>query len=274
LLKKENLTAALVLGELKEEYRKARDNYKKLNDKRGECLMNTALASFKARESRAGPGIDFNKAKAAIKDLPTRARSEGRSEEEIGKAIAWFLNRDEGALWGASACIGLIDWLRGEDNGWDVNFDQPPACTDKGSALPGANKSRPEVREKGEGDEPCSKLDRRGKIKLSEGDIRKQIKGFLASQGLYVSQIKVDTDPLRNFLWYNVASALSYKGIPDMTGAYCRRVFWIEAKAPGKKPTPVQAKFIQMLRNQEQQVFVVDSLEQFMDEWSEWKKTH
>jgi hypothetical protein len=101
--------------------------------------------------------IDFNKAKAAIKDLPTRARSEGRSEEEIGKAIAWFLNRDEGALWGASACIGLIDWLRGEDNGWDVNFDQPPACTDKGSALPGANKSRPEVREKGEGDEPCSK---------------------------------------------------------------------------------------------------------------------
>jgi hypothetical protein len=118
------------------------------------------------------------------------------------------------------------------------------------------------------------KLDRRGKIKLSEGDIRKQIKGFLASQGLLVSQIKVDTDPLRNFLWYNVASALSYNGIPDMMGCYCKRFFSIETKAPGKKPSPLQAVFIALLRNHGQQVFVVDSLDRFIEEWSEWKKTH
>ncbi|MBE9572960.1 MAG: hypothetical protein IMF11_20235 [Proteobacteria bacterium] len=117
------------------------------------------------------------------------------------------------------------------------------------------------------------KLDTRGKIVLSEKDVRKQIKGYLASQGLYVSQIRpAYPDELRNFLWWNVASALSYKGIPDMTGAYCKRVFWIEAKAPGKEPNLLQAKFIKMLRNQGQQVFVVDNLEQFMTEWDKWKK--
>lgn len=116
------------------------------------------------------------------------------------------------------------------------------------------------------------KLDKRGKIRLSEKDIRAQIKGFLASQGLYVCQVRVVyPDELRNFLWWNVASALSYKGIPDMTGCYCKRLFWIEVKAPGKKPSPIQAKLIQMLRNHGQQVFVVDNLDRFIEEWSEWK---
>jgi len=57
-----------------------------------------------------------------------------------------------------------------------------------------------------------------------------------------------------------------------MAGLYCKNYFWIETKRTGKEPEGVQARVIQMLRNQGQQVFVVNDVDVFMGEWSAWVK--
>ena len=116
------------------------------------------------------------------------------------------------------------------------------------------------------------KITKRGKIIYAEKEIRAGVKGFLASQGIYVKQVKEDTDELRNFLFWIAQSALSYHGLSDMAGLYCGHFFWIETKRTGKEPEGVQAQVVKMLRNQGQQVFVVNDVDVFMKEWSAWVK--
>lgn len=66
----------------------------------------------------------------------------GRSEEEIRRAIGWFhsMLADSSALWRVSACVDLIRWMQGEENGWSKLFSAPD---------PADNTSRNEVREEG-----------------------------------------------------------------------------------------------------------------------------
>ena len=77
-----------------------------------------------------------------IKRLPSACteRSErglpapGRSEEEIRAAIRWFhsMLADSSALWGVSACVDLIRWMQGEENGWSKLFSAPDPADKEG----------------------------------------------------------------------------------------------------------------------------------------------
>lgn len=46
------------------------------------------------------------------------------------------------------------------------------------------------------------KISKKGKISYSEKENRAGVKAFLATQGIYVKQVKEDTDELRNFLFW------------------------------------------------------------------------
>lgn len=118
------------------------------------------------------------------------------------------------------------------------------------------------------------KIDKKGKVQLSEKDIRNQVRRYLAGYGLYISKLKTDTPEDIDFVWWHAQSALSYHGIPDMQGCYRGQDFWIETKAPGKEPKGRQKKMIAMLRYHGRQVFVVDDLDEFIREWETWVKVH
>lgn len=57
-------------------------------------------------------------------------------------------------------------------------------------------------------------------------------------------------------------SSLSNRAVPDRLCIIPGGLVFIECKAPGKKPTPLQWKVINHLRSLGQKVLVIDSIEQ------------
>lgn len=58
-----------------------------------------------------------------------------------------------------------------------------------------------------------------------------------------------------------VFKCTGHKGIPDRIFLYQGRVFYIEFKAPGKKPTVLQERVHRKIREQGIMVFVIDNIE-------------
>lgn len=89
-----------------------------------------------------------------------------------------------------------------------------------------------------------------------ENKVKKQIKGLLAEYDMLYSNWPVPTG----------------FGTPtlDMIGCYYGRFFAIEAKAPGKKPTPRQRLCIEQMREAGAEVFVIDGANGEIDRLREW----
>lgn len=56
-------------------------------------------------------------------------------------------------------------------------------------------------------------------------------------------------------------AAAGTRGWPDRTFSKSDRLLFVEFKAPGKKPTPLQAHMHQKLKAQGHDVYVIDSVE-------------
>lgn len=64
----------------------------------------------------------------------------------------------------------------------------------------------------------------------------------------------------RHFLTYKFVSP-SQRGVPDRVFIRDGYVIWIEFKAPGKKPTPLQAHTIKKMQDEGCRVYVFDNAE-------------
>lgn len=76
--------------------------------------------------------------------------------------------------------------------------------------------------------------------------------------------------------WAKKNSWLTYKfvspsnrGVPDRVFIRAGIIIWIEFKAPGKKPTPLQAVTIKKMQAQGCEVYVCDSVESAINALSE-----
>lgn len=74
--------------------------------------------------------------------------------------------------------------------------------------------------------------------------------------------------------WHRKFTSPQRRGVPDRIFARCGRVFWIEFKAAGKKPTPLQLSEIAKMRAVGLTVFVVDNVEDgktIIDDYLKWE---
>lgn len=71
-------------------------------------------------------------------------------------------------------------------------------------------------------------------------------------------RLKVSVEALGGLCWKFTSPGTA--GVPDRICLHDGRVVFVELKAPGKKPRPIQQRRIQQLREQGFEVFVVDSV--------------
>ena len=76
----------------------------------------------------------------------------------------------------------------------------------------------------------------------------------------HIEQKVCDYARTKNVLAYKFTSP-SHMGVCDRIFICDGWVFWIEFKAPGKKPTPLQSRHHLLLASYGQHVYVVDSVE-------------
>lgn len=93
---------------------------------------------------------------------------------------------------------------------------------------------------------------------MLERDIEKRVSDYAAKKGFWNRKF---TSPQR-------------RGVPDRVFARFGRVFWIEFKAAGKKPTPLQLAEIAKMRAVGLVVYVVDDVaagKAIIDEYLKWE---
>jgi len=94
-----------------------------------------------------------------------------------------------------------------------------------------------------------------------EGKTKKLIYALLAKYDIQ-SSTKAGTFANAAGWWYPaVQGMMSVRGVPDVVGHYKGKFFAIEAKAPGKKLTGLQALQVDAIRCSGGAVFVVDGSE-------------
>jgi len=94
-----------------------------------------------------------------------------------------------------------------------------------------------------------------------EGKTKKLIYALLAKYDVQ-SSTKAGTFIKAAGWWYPaVQGMMSVRGVPDVVGHYKGRFFAVEAKAPGKKPTGLQALQIAAISASGGEAFVVDGAE-------------
>lgn len=87
----------------------------------------------------------------------------------------------------------------------------------------------------------------RQKIKVSEADIKEQVKDYLYIKG-----------------WFHfplTAGLGSYRGLPDRIAVKNGRVLFLEIKKPGGKQRPEQIDFEQNIAYQKGEYYLIDCLE-------------
>ena len=72
----------------------------------------------------------------------------------------------------------------------------------------------------------------------------------------------------KGWLTYKFVSP-SQRGVPDRVFIRAGIIIWIEFKAPGKVPTPLQAQTIKKMQAHGCQVYVCDNVESAIDALSE-----
>lgn len=85
------------------------------------------------------------------------------------------------------------------------------------------------------------------KIKITENDIKKQVKDYLSLKGY--------------FHFYLLAGMGAYKGIPDIIAIKNNRVLFLEIKRPGGKQSEHQKQFQVDIEGQGGEYYVIMSLE-------------
>jgi hypothetical protein len=93
-----------------------------------------------------------------------------------------------------------------------------------------------------------------------EGQVKDRVKELLAEFKIIPAKSVGKKHMPKFFGWYfmPVKNMLGVAGVPDVIGHYRGHFFSIETKAPGKKPTGLQALQIELIRNSGGKVFVVD----------------
>ena len=85
------------------------------------------------------------------------------------------------------------------------------------------------------------------KIKISENDIKLQVKQYLSFKG-----------------WFHfplTAGLGSYKGIPDRMAIKNGRTIYLEVKKPGGKQSPSQVEFGGNIKYQKGEYYLIDDLD-------------
>lgn len=101
-----------------------------------------------------------------------------------------------------------------------------------------------------------------------EGKIKALTKKCLEAHGIFPAS-KAGAFPEQAQGWYYlpVSSGHGVSGIPDFIGHHQGRSFFIETKAPGKKPTGFQALQIAAIRCSGGAVFVIDGDTSELEAW-------
>lgn len=99
---------------------------------------------------------------------------------------------------------------------------------------------------------------KKGKIVLSETDIKRQIKGYLKLYNV--------------FFWHNLQALGCFKGIPDYEGVYKGQHFYIEVKSPRGKLSEHQGVFKEMVEKEGEPVMVCNSYERFLELWTRFRE--
>ena len=63
-------------------------------------------------------------------------------------------------------------------------------------------------------------------------------------------------------VWTSKFCSTSRRGVPDRTFIFNGRVVFVEFKAPGEVPTPLQRAIVRQMLDHGASVFVIDSVEQ------------
>jgi len=87
----------------------------------------------------------------------------------------------------------------------------------------------------------------RQKIKISENDIKKQVKQYLS---------------LKGYFHFHIMQGLgAYKGIPDIIAIKNNRVLFLEIKRPGGRQSDYQKQFQANIEGQGGEYYLIKSLE-------------
>lgn len=89
------------------------------------------------------------------------------------------------------------------------------------------------------------------KIKITEDDIKAQIKDYLTIKGW--------------FWFYNLQSLGSYEGIPDFIAIKNGRTIYLEAKRPGGTQSLGQIEFERNIKYQKGEYYLIKCLEDLME---------
>jgi hypothetical protein len=101
-----------------------------------------------------------------------------------------------------------------------------------------------------------------------EGRTKAKIKACLHAHGIFPAS-KAGAFPEQAQGWYflPVSSGHGVHGVPDVIGHVRGRALFIEAKAPGKKPTGFQALQIAAIRAAGGMVFIIDGDLSELEAW-------
>jgi hypothetical protein len=97
------------------------------------------------------------------------------------------------------------------------------------------------------------KLDKDGKIKLSETQIKKQIKSYLKQIGVRY--------------WWHLSGVGCYPNLPDIEGSYQGKHFFIETKIPTGRLSFGQAEFLKWASDEGYYCCVPHSFDEFLEWW-------
>ena len=91
----------------------------------------------------------------------------------------------------------------------------------------------------------------RFKFKISENDVKAQIKDYLTIKGW--------------FWFYNLQGLGSYDGIPDFIAIKNGRTIYLEAKKPGGKQSPGQIEFEWNITHQKGEYYLIRCIEDLIE---------
>jgi len=94
-----------------------------------------------------------------------------------------------------------------------------------------------------------------------EGAVKNLVRRLLAKYNIQPASKAGTYERSAGYYHFAVQGMLSVKGIPDIVGHYLGRAFYLEIKAPGKKPTGLQSLQIAAIAASGGAVFVVDGVE-------------
>lgn len=105
-------------------------------------------------------------------------------------------------------------------------------------------------------------------VMTPEGRVKAAIKKYLQAHGFWAAGGK-KPEVVRGWYHMPVAAALGVHGIPDFVCVYQGHALYIEAKAPGGKPTENQLKRHEELRSAGATVLLIDDVSQLAAHFGE-----